>query len=85
MDRHHRIEQEGKVDPLGFASKLERRTITVEGKRPLRRSHINGRFVTPVEQPFLHLAVRSPINELDRPFAKGNERYHSHDLGWLNP
>jgi hypothetical protein len=36
VNRHHRIEEEGEVDPFGLAGQLKGGTVAVERKGPLR-------------------------------------------------
>ena len=78
MDGHHRVEQEGEVDPLGFARELECGGIAVEGpgafgrgegnRRPRRRCPSSRSLKRSVGQLVedLHRAVGDDVDRDDR-------------------
>jgi hypothetical protein len=84
VNRHHRIEQECKVDPFGFARELERAAVAVERKWAFSAGHSDRVFVCAPEEAFLHRAIGGPVNDLDRAFTKFDRRYDRRDSIRLN-
>jgi len=82
VDRHHRVEQEREIDPLGLDGKLE--VVAVERSRPLHGRDAAVGLVGAGEQPLLERAVRGLVDGLHGAVADrdgGNDR---HDLRRLD-
>ena len=69
VDRHHRVEQEREVDPLGLAGELERGAVAVEGPGAFGRGEADRLLVGAREQPLFHRAVGRAVDELNGALA----------------
>jgi hypothetical protein len=59
VDRHHRVELEREIDPLGLDGKLEVGAVAVERSRPLHGPDADVGLVGGGEQPLLERRPRS--------------------------
>jgi hypothetical protein len=60
MDRHHRVEQEGKVDALSLTGKLKCRAVAIERERPFRCCN-TGQLLVGASQEALLLMAPSGV------------------------
>ena len=69
MDRHHRVEEVGQVDPVGFRSEFERLAGRVERPRPPGLREGEGGLVGTKEHLLLELPVGSFVVDRQRVLA----------------
>ncbi len=83
MDGHHRVEQEGQVNPLGLAGELERGRVAVEGPGPLGDGDGDRRLVAVAEKPFLQGSVGQLVVDLHRLVRDRSHGNDGTDQFWL--
>ena len=68
MHRHHRIEEEGEVDPFGFDRQFKGVTLAVERPGAFCSRDAETGFVSPVEHPVFNGPIGGLVDDLNRSF-----------------